>query len=234
MFGAIKPPWIEKRDFYRTPFNYCDRWCERCQLTEICKVFQEEKKEKKKFIAQGRDPYSWECVFESMHNNFQKTMKLILKDAQKMGIDLSKIDDSDYKEPPKPDEFPLYRLADKFSKKLATIFKDLEAVPIESDVNLIKENIDVIAHYLHLVQAKVYRALTSRLDDEEGEEDLSFDAKTSGFIAVNGLLSTAEALNNLAKHKPLITLKKKLLSLGKLSLGLAETLDLEFDLKICW
>lgn len=231
MFGAIKPPWIEKKDFYRTPFNYCDRWCERCQLTEICKVFQGEEKEKKKFIAQGKDPYSWECVFESMHNSFQKTMKLILKDAQKMGIDLSKIDDSDYKEPPKPEKFPLYRLTGKFSKKLATILKDLETIPIESDINLIKENIDVVAHYLHLIQTKVYRALTSRLDEEM--EDLTFDAKTSGFIAVNGLLSTAESLNNLSKHKPLIALRRKLLSLSKLSLDLAETLNLEFDLEIC-
>lgn len=44
MFGAIKPPWIDKEDFYRTPFNYCDRWCERCRLTEICRVFKDQQK----------------------------------------------------------------------------------------------------------------------------------------------------------------------------------------------
>ena len=46
-FGATKPPWIDKDVFYKLPFNFCDRFCERCQFQKICRVFLEEKSVKK-------------------------------------------------------------------------------------------------------------------------------------------------------------------------------------------
>jgi len=71
MFGANRPPWISKKDFYRTPFNYCDRWCERCQLTDICRVFQDEQKSRAKWIKQGKNPDSWEYVFATVKENLE-------------------------------------------------------------------------------------------------------------------------------------------------------------------
>jgi hypothetical protein len=38
-FGAIKLPWINKDVFYKLPFNFCDRFCERRQFQKICRVF---------------------------------------------------------------------------------------------------------------------------------------------------------------------------------------------------
>ncbi len=42
-FEAIKPPWVESYLFYKLPFNYCDRWFERCKISGICRVYQIEK-----------------------------------------------------------------------------------------------------------------------------------------------------------------------------------------------
>jgi hypothetical protein len=234
MFGAIRPPWINKEDFYHLPFNYCDRWCERCQLTDICRVFKDEQKSREKWIRKGKDPNSWEYVFETVKDNLEKTMRLIEKGAKKWGIDLNDLDDSDYQPPPEPQEFPLYNLVDKFSKKLGKLPKDLQVVPIEADEKLILESIEVISHYQPLIRAKIHRALTSKLEDEkEKDPELrTFDAETSAFITINGLMSIADTLANLAQHKPLRPLKNNLRRLGKIALNLAEIIDLEFSLNI--
>lgn len=234
MFGANKPPWISKRDFYKTPFNYCNRWCEKCQLTDICRVFKDEQKSREKWIRQGKNPDSWEYVFETVKENLEKTMKLIEKGAKKWGIDLNDFDDSDYQSPPEPQEFPLYNLVDKFSKKLEKLPKDLQVVPIEADEKLILESMEVISHYQPLIRAKIYRALTSKLEDEKEKDPKfrTFDAETSAFIVINGLLSIANALKDLAQHDPLRPIRNKLRRLGKISLDLTETIDLEFGLNI--
>jgi hypothetical protein len=234
MFGAQRPPWISKKDFYRTPFNYCDRWCERCQLTDICRVFQDEQKSRKKWIKQGKDPDSWEYVFATVKESLEEAMRLMEKGAKKWGIDLKSLDDSDYQPPPHPEEFPLYNLMSKFSQKLGKVIDDLQIVPIEVNEKLILESVEVISHYQPLIRAKIYRALTSRIKEEK-EKDLGiqiFDAQTSAFIAVNGLVAIAEALNKLAKHDSLRGLRDRLCRLGKTSLDFAEMIDLEFGLNI--
>jgi hypothetical protein len=233
MFGAQRPSWITKEEFYRTPFNYCDRWCKRCGLTEICKVFQDEQKSRQKWIKQGKNPDSWEYVFETVKESFEETMKLIEKGAKKWGIDLSKIDDSDYKSLPEPKKFPLYNLVEKFSKSLERLLKNLEIVPIEANEELILQNMEVLVHYQSLIRAKIYRALTSKLTEEE-ERDLeiqTFDAETSAFIVISGLVSISEALTNLAQYEPLRPLKNRMVRLGKTSLDLAKIINSEFDLE---
>jgi hypothetical protein len=79
-FGAIKPPWIDKDVFYKLPFNFCDRFCERCQFQKICRVFLEEKKRQKKWQKMGVDPYSNKAVFISLYETLTQLKTLLEKD----------------------------------------------------------------------------------------------------------------------------------------------------------
>ena len=158
---------------------------------------------------------------------------LLERDAKRLGIDLSKIDKSDYKKPPKAESFPLYNLTNRLSRRIKNLIKDLQVIPIDADESLIKENIDILLYYHHLISVKIYRAFTSRIEEEKDEDDFTFDSKTSTFIAANGLLNTGQALNGLATHKPLHLVKARLLKLANLSLNLAESIDLEFELGAC-
>ena len=234
MFGAYKPPWVRKEDFLKTPFNYCDRWCERCQFKHICRVFQREQKSKEAWIKQGKDPNSLDYVFETVRENLEETAKLLKKDAQKWGIDLDEIEDSDCQLLPEPEEFPLYNLAFKFSQKLEKLADDLRLVPEGADEYLILEGIKVISHYQSLIPPKVYRALISKAEEEEEKKMGIYvlDAETSAFIVIRGLLAVAEVLKNLARHRPLGVLRKNCLRLAKISLKLAEMIDWEFNLGI--
>ena len=230
MPGVVKPPWVSKKDFYRTSFNYCDRWCEKCQLTEICRVFQSEQKSREKFIRQGKNPDSLGCGLEIIKENFKKIRKLLEKDALRLGIDLSKIKNSNCQSLPEPQRLPLYKLVNRFSGKLKGLLQKLEVVPIEANEKLILENIEIISYYRLLIPAKIYRAFASKLEEEKDEDNQVFDSKTSAFISLNGLVSISSSLLALASHQPLDLFRGNLAHLGKVSLDLAKTIDLEFDL----
>ena len=122
MFGAVRPSWIDKEMFYRMPFNFCDRWCERCSLTFLCLVHKDLYKTRKKFIKQGKDPDSLESAFEAVADNFKKMKKMLKKDAKKWGIDLNNLEEEiPEKEVSLEDKFekyPLYRLISDYSKKI--------------------------------------------------------------------------------------------------------------------
>lgn len=129
-----------------------------------------------------------------LKKSFEKLRKLLEKDIKRLGIDLINLDDSDYEPPAEPETFSLYNLAMTFSKKIERLMKDMEEIPIDIDKNLILDSKDVLNRYLFLFPTKIYRALTSRTEEEKDKYDKTMDAKTSVFIAVNELLATAQAL----------------------------------------
>lgn len=234
MSGANRPAWIDKEMFYKMPFNFCDRFCEKCQLTHLCRVFRNEQKTREKYLKKGKDPDPFEFAFEVVRDNFAKVRKLLQKDAKRLGIDLNNLNESNYQPPPEPEEFPLYNLVNRFSKRLEKLHQELEVIPVEANEELIIENLKVISHYQYLVLGKVYRAFTSRIEEEQDKDDRTFDSLTSVFITINGFIAISEALVNLAHHRPLNVLRKKLLHLGEISLDLARSIDSEFNLNLCY
>lgn len=233
--GAIKPPWISKQEFYRLPFNFCDRWCERCRLTGICKVYKDGQRDRRRAIREGKDPDSLEFAFEVMHKNFQKTMKLLNQGAKKWGIDMKKImeeskddkleDDRSY------EKDPLYQFAEKLSVSLSKFLKNLEVVPIDTKAEAVVEAAELISWYHALIVAKTARALSSEDREKNLPEDwCSFDDRTSAFIAFNSLQKIAEACGIISRQKPLFYLKKKCYKLAQASITLSEALDNRFDL----
>ena len=233
MFGAYRPPWVSKKEFYKTPFNYCDRWCERCRFTDRCRVFQREQESRQRWLKRGGDPDSWEYALNTVKGSFREVRKLLTKEAKRRGIDPKTFNDSDSQPLPPPEQFPSYNVINKFSQSLEKILKELRVVPIDADEKLIMENTEIISYYRPLIVVKIYRALTSKIEEEE--ENLgtqTFDAKNSAFIVVNSLILIADALKNLAQHEPLRLLRDELRRLGKISLDLTETVDWEFDLNV--
>lgn len=233
MAGAIRPPWIDKEMFYRMPFNFCDRWCEYCNLTAICRVFKDEQKRKRKYLKKGKDPDSMESVFETLNNTFKKVRKMINKDAKKWGIDLKEIkkDKDLIPEDPQPEEFPLYQLMTKFSKELEKVITDLSIAAAELNNQELEKAIEVISYYHLLLPPKIYRAILSKIEEEKDKDDTTFDSKTSAFIAVNSLTAIIEALMVLSKNKFLGKLRKETILLADTALDLIGLINSDFSLK---
>lgn len=233
MPGALKPPWVNKKEFYRLPFNYCDRWCERCDLKKVCKVYQENQKARKRAIKEGKDPDSPEFVFEEVRRNLQETMKLIYKKATEKGIDpaeLKKVPE-DYEEPPPPEIHLLYRLMTNFRSQLGRLLEELQIIPIDADESLVMEKVEILCFYQNLIVVKLARAFFSKFEEEKSGLDFLDDSKIQAFIVSNSLLAISEALVDLAEHKPLRLLKSKFAKLGKIALDLRKSVEEEFGIR---
>ena len=67
-------------------YNYCDRWCERCPLTQRCLNFAMQQ-------ADGDgDPATRDLnnqkFWDRLHQNFRDTLEMVREDAKARGVDL--------------------------------------------------------------------------------------------------------------------------------------------------
>jgi hypothetical protein len=234
--SVLRPAWITKEEFYRTPFNFCHRWCERCQLTHLCKVYREGERDRKRALKEGKDPNSWEFTFGVMQKNLRKTFTMIARDAKRMGIplkELNKYDEAENQKYEKEQEqlrrHPLKKQTDRWSDHIRVFLKKFTEVPIETPIAVVIEAQEVLSWYQPLVPAKVCRALDSDRREKEYPEDWrSYDERTSAFIAYNGLIEVSNVLMRLAAKKSLRDIKHTCLFLSMESLELAQILSQTF------
>ena len=80
-----------EEDFISGIHNYCDRWCERCQFTNRCSVFADER-------AYLEDGGSFEIdeVVEKLTTIFADTKQLLIEKAEELGIDPYAIDEEEF------------------------------------------------------------------------------------------------------------------------------------------
>lgn len=198
-------------------------------LATICKICEEEINKIERYRKEGKDPYTWENVFKDVASDLVESMRLIYEGARKWGIDLDSLPDEKEPEPPRSDTYPIYRLITKYSDRVREITKELEVVPMETDMNLLEKAVDILAHSEHYIIAKIGRALNSRWRwRNDPIMDDVHDDKTSAFLAFVAIERNSRALLALSKHKPLSHLRTKCLKLAKLSLKLCEVTKEEF------
>ena len=233
-FGSINPPWIHKDVFYKLPFNFCDRWCERCRLSNICRVYQKEKESEKKFIKQGIDPKSTEAMLLSMSESFQETKKLLEKDMKRLKIKITKNDNEKYEKDKLVQNDPLIQVAKKLCISLVKLVEDLHYYFLEKTPKEIKEPLKILNYYMLFFSVKIHRAILSTIEEKEMKyEDSTFDSKNSAFLSYVSVVKIINALKNILNYKNFdYNLKKKItkyLSLfEKLNLVLKERFDLEY------
>jgi hypothetical protein len=67
-------------------YNYCDRWCQRCPLSNRCLNYAMEKE------RDDGDPASCDLAnekfWQKLHETFQETIQMVREDAKARGIDL--------------------------------------------------------------------------------------------------------------------------------------------------
>ena len=237
-------------------YNYCDRWCERCPLTNKCLLYAKDHKRMLEHRVKGENPYDWKIVMQDVGASFKEAIQILYKVAKEQGIDLEAIQevapqDEEY-EQPDPSTHPLYKrahnymqLASEFLKKLR---ESIQAEGVElserievmhssdlssiSDVGTLKEIVscyETISWYHTLVPAKIYRALTHRFekyDDEEMAQIGQYDADGSAKVAYDGLVKSISALQKVYKWDE--ELKDSILTLLVGADRLLKGIDTEF------
>lgn len=208
-FGAIKPPWIHQDTFYKLVFNFCDRWCERCKLSGICRVYQREREQEKRFIKQGIDPKSTKAMFLSISESFEETKRLLEEDIKRLKIKINEQDDKKFEaEEERKDRMVkkdnLTRTSTKLSYCLVKLVEDLYYYFVEETPKEINEPLKILTYYMHFFSVKIHRAVYSGIEEKEMEyEDTTFDSKTSAFLSYVAIVKIVYALKNISHLKNL-------------------------------
>ena len=162
-----------------------------------CPICGRIKRDRKKHLARGEDPDSMEAALEDVGNNFKEALAMIKKDAKRMGIDISNIDD--IKEPPKPHEFPLYNKINSWRHDIYQMAEqaseNLEAWPeLEPGLDLF--------WYANTTLAKTYRQLCNRWHLEQGDEYGEEDYEYTKYVLGECLAILKKSLSKLITMYP--------------------------------
>ncbi|MBN1554610.1 MAG: hypothetical protein JXA11_07680 [Phycisphaerae bacterium] len=184
-----------KFQFVEGIYNYCDRWCERCDKTAVCRVFYDEQKSLRRRKRRGEDGDGIEADLKDVSRSFRKVGRLLARYAKTHNLDLDEIKRNAALTDPHPHEdqienHPLVREADEYSKRIPPLLEQLEPaydderdetadraayMNVKRDVNTLKsihDACEVLAWDWPLVRVKTRRVMNSWFEAaDEAEED---------------------------------------------------------------
>ena len=177
-------------DFISGIYNYCDRWCERCQFTSRCFLYATEQADPDLDDPEIRD-ISNEKFWRKLQSIFMETAEMIAEWAAEAGIDLDAVDIQDAKAEheremasAEQNELSLAArhyagmVADWFKEEFATeedVHDDAATASEPGDEDLsIRDAAEVIRWYQFFIAVKIFRALSggSREDEPDDEDGL--------------------------------------------------------------
>jgi len=181
-------------DFISGIYNYCDRWCERCQFTSRCFLYATEQADPDLDDPEVRDITN-EKFWRKLQSIFRSTAEMIEEWAAETGVDLNAIDVSEEmaeheREEEEAEQSELSQRAQLYITSVNNWFRDefkseenvhddmqQESRTDDEDVT-IQDASAVIRWYQFFIAVKLMRALTGGSGDDEDlvdEDDLSMD-----------------------------------------------------------
>jgi len=208
-------------------YNYCDRWCERCEFTARCLNHAMTSEDDE------RDPASRDiqnkAFWDRLHDIFRQTIEMIREDAAERGIDLE-MSPEEIKEFEKDERrkrreaknHPASRAAWKYVKMVDAWFAENKEVfeeeerklnraflmelpgqDPEEEAALVQDALEVIGWYQHQIWVKLQRALhqQDRQDilDDDGKP-FPRDSDGSAKVSLLGIHRSIEAWGALRRY----------------------------------
>ncbi len=188
------------------PFNFCDRFCERCEtMRNDCKLYHSEVEFKMWCLREGKIPDDPEVAFERISKILAETVAAIKQNFRKEGFELSEIDEDEYKKEIRTRNkrmrcHPLYRRCNAFSVKVNKLFSDFSpAIPPEIwAINFFEKEMKEIYFYGPMVLTKTAHALFSC--EKNQDIFLEFDQPdylVSAALGYCSLLTVENSLKNI-------------------------------------
>lgn len=201
-------------------YNYCDRWCERCQFTSRClnHSLEEEPSCQLESIDEANERF-WHRIEDS----FKLTFSLIEDLAKETGVDLESIEIDEDEEIDNKVHLLTHismnyaNLVDEWFKNNQNVLKNELLKPAkqlvsrahlkliypqttETSISL-EEVVEVISYYQYAITVKLSRAITSR--DNEAKirlENIAKDSDGSAKIALIEIDRSINAWSELLKY----------------------------------
>lgn len=198
------------RKFYKKwlPFNFCDRYCERCEeMKKECKLYQDDVQFKMECIREGKDPNDWKVAFEHIAKTMAETMRMVMENLEREGVKLTKEDEDEYyREEDKKDKVikkhSLYKNCSNLSFKLHKFISDFNPANLKEPLNWAadfwKTEMEEIYFYSHLIHVKAARSLHSKIEDTDRLIKFSRpDYLVSGALGYYSLVTVEKSLINI-------------------------------------
>lgn len=216
-------------------FNYCDRWCEKCPLTDRCRVFHEESRKRKEHVLAGEDPDDWNVVARDVEESLQDAIGMIQEMAEEKGIDLVEME---------PDEepifkidlkkYPIHRKAHHYAKechrfldRFCTHLQDVRAKGLEAaELDEMEDGFQVLSWYHMQIPVKIDRALSGRSREKVMHADDSRDSDGSAKVAFIGLSRSMDVLTRV--HQWMTPMQNEVMPLLSSVYELIEGLEQDF------
>jgi hypothetical protein len=205
---------MENEEFIPGIYNYCDRWCERCDFTSRCRAFFEEKKQ----LREAKDKNNF---LEIVSKNFEETIKLLYKIAEEKNIDLDniEIDEDEYQKHQEKREkaknHPWVKLAQHYTEKVSqwldkndyleeentkylnNIDLGIDLEQSDKALRIIEEALNIINWYKFQLQVKLASAVRSYPHDPMFEDEIQNRHHMSAKIALIGIKNSMKAWQSL-------------------------------------
>lgn len=185
-------------------YNYCDRWCEKCQFTSRCLLYATEQEDADD-SPETRDIQN-AAFWKKLGRIFQETQEMLTDWAEEAGIDLTEVDEqAEAAEQLRHDAAMRHRLAvegEKYASDVTDWFNGFSETSAISDLppdleefeqaDQFQEASEVIQWYQYQIAVKSMRALSSRSDEVEEMSDTDFenfpkDSDGSAKVALVGI-----------------------------------------------
>ena len=192
------------------PYNYCDRWCERCvfEKQSRCKIYQDELERKITCIAYGRDEHDAEVTEAVMRRQLEENGEKSEGISEEDEIDWDTLDDPKINKLKEHVEFvrnhPLLTTAEQYRKR-AHAFLEKKFYVREGPAAAVAPAYDfeTIAWYYTLLPAKLGRALAGFHEPAcEGDVAL-YDAIGQLEVCKKAVRESVQALHRLGPRLPL-------------------------------
>ena len=180
-----------------------------------CPICGRIKKDRQQHIERGENPDDIQSVFEDVGQNLKETLEMIKRDTQRMGIDITNIED--IQEPPEPEEFPFYQKARKWNKE---IFKIASEAELSGDWWINTEAAADLFWYANTLLTKIYRQLCNRWHIKNGDDYGDFDYQYTKYVLEECLkilkkslkefisFDSAQKINLILVHDQMINLEE--------------------------
>lgn len=152
--------------YRQMPFIFCDRWCERCSLTDRCQIFQQAFNDRLKHVFRGEDPDDPTVIFADIKKTYGRLIETIKKDIKDQGLDLKKVRikiiRTGFEQGPRSEEFPLWRLGHGFVLRVRTLMDSIlseEDDELQESLAGLKKEIEELNWYHTFFENKLYQAL---------------------------------------------------------------------------
>lgn len=224
-------------------YNYCDRWCERCSMTDRCSLLAQETRAKKLHLARGEDPNDLDVMLKDVQTSLSKTMKMLVEKAEEEGIDLDEGLDEVQDELQSDRDFcsahPLHEMAFRLARQshafLETLASEIQSEQFkgsQEDILVQIQDCFEILSWYHMQQAvKIDRCLrslrhTNGVTDPEELDAVLYDANGSAKVAYLGLVRMLDAFTRL--HQWNASWNSRLMPLIQSIYDVLEKVDHEF------